>query len=227
MAERAVAVIVAHPDDEVLLAGGAIARHADAGDSVRILILATGAAARGGDQAAAMEHLRAEAQRAAKILGAASVGLREFPDNRMDTVPLLEVVKSVEAFLAEAPCDLIYTHHRGDLNVDHRIAHQAVVTACRPVPGARVAEILAGETNSATEWASPGFAPFQPTDFLDIGRALDRKLRALECYEGEIRQWPHPRSAEGIRTLARWRGTQVGVEAAEAFMLVRRIRRKP
>lgn len=227
MTERSIAVIVAHPDDEVLLAGGAIALHADAGDAVHILILATGAAARGGDQARAVERLGVDAREAAKILGAKSVSARDFPDNRMDTVALLEIVRAVEAFLAESPADVIYTHHAGDLNGDHRIVQQAVLTAARPLPGARTAEILAGETNSATEWTGPGFQPFQPTDFLDIGNTLERKVRALACYKGEIRDWPHPRSVEGVRALARWRGAQSGLGAAEAFMALRRIRRRP
>jgi len=227
MAERGVAVIVAHPDDEVLLAGGAIANHADAGESVRVLILSTGATARPGDQDAMVERLRRQALEAGKILGASSVKFGEFPDNRMDTVALLDIVRAVEGFLSEAPSDLVYTHHSGDLNIDHRIVHQAVVTAVRPLPGQTVAEILAGETNSATEWAGPGFVSFQPTDFFDIGATLERKVRALECYESELRQWPHPRSADGVRALARWRGCQVGIDAAEAFMQVRRIRRRP
>jgi LmbE family N-acetylglucosaminyl deacetylase len=228
MARRNVAVIVAHPDDEVLLAGGAIARHAEAGDKVHILFLATGAAARGGRQTAYIKRLRTQAARAAKVLGAAPPSFHDFPDNRMDTVPLLDVIRSTEAFLAKVVPVLVYTHHAGDLNVDHRIVHQAVLTACRPVPRASFVEILAGETNSATEWVSPGsFAPFQPTDFLDIRATLERKLQALQCYEGETRDWPHPRSSDGVRALARWRGSQVGVDAAEAFMQVRRVRHTP
>jgi len=221
---RTVAAVFAHPDDEVLGCGGALALHADAGDAVRILILATGAASRGGDQSTCITELRGQAQQAAEVLGAQGIEFRDFPDNRMDTVALLDVVKNVEQFLYAHPVDVIYTHHAGDMNIDHVITHRAVATACRPTPGTRPVEILACEVNSSTEWAPPPLTPFVPTDFLDISASLDRKVSALECYAGELADWPHPRCGEGVRALARWRGTQAGMEAAEAFSLVRRVR---
>lgn len=220
---QAVAAIFAHPDDEVLGAGATLARHAERGDTVRILILATGLAARGGADSAAIEALRDQARDAASVLGAESVAFAEFPDNRMDSVPLLDVVQRVEAFLEEAQPSRLFTHHAGDLNVDHRIVHQAVLTACRPVPGALPVEILACEVNSSTEWASPSAVAFQPTLFVDAASTLDRKTAALERYASELRPWPHPRSVEGVRALARWRGAQSGRGAAEAFMLCRKV----
>jgi LmbE family N-acetylglucosaminyl deacetylase len=222
VASETVAVIVAHPDDEVLLAGGAIARHAAAGDRVRILILATGAAARGGDQADYVERLRGQAERAAKVLGADSVSFRDFPDNRMDTVALLDVVCAVEAFLAETPAAVIYTHHLGDLNIDHRIVHQAVLTASRPLPGRQARRIYAGEALSSTEWAL-SCQSFAPTTYIDIAPVLEKKLAALGCYEGEMRDFPHPRSVRAVRALAALRGAQSGLDAAEAFALLREI----
>lgn len=218
-----VAVIAAHPDDEVLGFGGAIARHADAGDSVDILILATGLSSRGAVNPEEQRALRSSGETAAKILGAPKLEFHDFPDNAMDTVPLLDVTKRVEAFLTSCKAERVYTHHAGDLNIDHRIAHAAVLTACRPQPGCLVREILAGEVNSATEWGGPAALPFVPTEFIDITSALERKLQALDCYAGEMRNWPHSRSAEAVRTLARWRGSQVGLQAAEAFMTIRRI----
>lgn len=227
MSKRNVVIVAAHPDDEVLLAGGAMARHVDAGDTGSILILATGATSRGGDQIQYMKDLQTHALAAARELGVGSVEFAGFPDNKMDTVPLLEVIQRVEIFLTKHLADVIYTHHVGDLNIDHRIVHQAVLTACRPTPDARRVEIFAGETNSATEWASPSLPPFVPTDFLDISGVIDRKVRAMACYTGELRQWPHPRSDEGVRALGRWRGTQSGFDAAEAFVGVRRVRTNP
>ena len=221
MAKRSVAVIVAHPDDEVLLAGGAMARHAEAGDTVRTLFLATGAAARGGRQTAYIKKLRAQAARAAKVLGTAPPSFCDFPDNRMDTVPLLEVVQAVEAFLTKASATVIYTHHAGDLNIDHRIVHQAVMTACRPLPGSTVHQIYSGEGLSSTEWSPVD--RFTPTAYVGIARFLDRKLQALNCYEDEIRDFPHPRSIEAVRALAMLRGAEAGLAAAEAFCLVRDI----
>jgi len=221
---RRVAAIFAHPDDETLGAGGALALHAARGDEVQILLLATGLTARAETEAPALATLRGQAEAAAKKLGAASVSFADFPDNAMDTVPLLDVIKRVENFLADFEAETIYTHHGCDLNIDHRITQQAVVTACRPLPGVGSTEILGCEVNSSTEWAVAPAAPFMPNEFVDIADVLDRKVAALECYEDEIRPWPHPRSAEGVRTLARWRGAQCGREAAEAFQVIRRVR---
>lgn len=219
-----VAAIFAHPDDEVLGCGGALALHAARGDRVRILLLATGLASRNPVGAREIEELRDQGRRAARILGAGAVAFEDFPDNAMDGVPLLEVVKRVEAFLAGYSAELIYTHHGGDLNVDHRVVQRAVTTACRPLPGRGDHAILACEVTSSTEWATAPLAAFAPTEFVDISESLERKIAALSCYEGEIRSWPHPRSADGVQALARWRGAQAGFEAAEAFVTLRRVR---
>lgn len=219
-----VAAIFAHPDDEVLGCGASLALHARKGDAVSILILATGLSARGAAAGPQLESLRDQGRAAARTLGAKGVEFRSLPDNAMDSVPLLDVVREVEEFLGKVRPAVIYTHHAGDLNVDHRTVHHAVLTACRPLPGAGDVEILSSEVNSSTEWAPPSLQPFVPTDFLDVSAAIDAKVAALECYAGEVRPWPHPRSPEGVRALARWRGAQSGFEAAEAFQLVRRVR---
>ena len=218
-----VAAIFAHPDDEILGCGGTLARHAEAGAEVRILLLATGLAARATTGSEQIDALRAQARRAANVVGARASEFADCPDNAMDTVPLLEVVKRIEEFLADGIPERIYTHHGGDLNVDHRIVQRAVVTAARPLPDRGPMAILAAEVNSSTEWAAPPLMPFQPTEFVDISSSLETKLQALTCYQGELRDWPHPRSIEGVRALARWRGTQCGRHAAEAFVTLRRI----
>lgn len=221
---RKVAAIFAHPDDEILGCGGALAWHASKADEIRILILATGLRSRGSIDNAAIVRLRDEAHKSADVIGAKAIEFADFPDNKMDSVPLLEVVKRVEMFLAGFGADIIYTHHDGDLNVDHLVVHRAVMTARRPLPNAGPIEIIACEVNSSTEWGLPTQSPFIPTDFLDITSYVEHKVRALEQYRGEIRPWPHPRSSEGVRALARWRGFQCGVEAAEAYRQVRRLR---
>lgn len=218
-----IAAIFAHPDDEVLGAGGALAKHALEGASVHVLILATGLLARTGTDQAVLSELRRHSAEASAILGVATVEFADFPDNRMDSVPLLDIVQRVESFISIRKPERLFTHHAGDLNVDHRIVHDAVLTACRPLPHRPPIEILAAEVNSSTEWGPiPGLS-FEPTVFLDVSATLEQKVAALECYRSEIRAWPHPRSVEGIRTLARWRGSQCGREAAEAFRLCRRI----
>jgi len=133
-------------------------------------------------------------------------------------VELLDVVKIVERELAAARPELVYTHHSGDVNVDHRIAHDAVIAAVRPQPGNRVRGLYFFETPSSTEWRPPtSMRGFEPAHFVDVSRTLDRKLAALRAYDSEMRAWPHPRSYRAVEHLARWRGAIVGVEAAEAF----------
>jgi LmbE family N-acetylglucosaminyl deacetylase len=226
MADQSVAVIVAHPDDEVLGFGGAMAAHAGRGDRVRVLILATGLASRAPGSAietSELSALRQNAFDAAEILGVESIEFADFPDNQMDSVPLLDVVLRIEQFLADAVPSVVYTHHAGDLNIDHSVVARATLTACRPLPESNIVEILAGEVNSSTEWCAP-LDQMVATEFIDIGDILERKLKALECYKNELRDWPHPRSLKAVEALARWRGAQVGLDAAEAFTLIRRIR---
>ena len=230
MAET-IAAIFAHPYDEVLGCGATLAKHAAAGASVRILLLATGLAARGVADGAAIEALRDQARQSAEVLGAQDIVFGTCPDNAMDSVALLSIVQFIEAFLEQAPLSLIYTHHGGDLSIGrlsgvrppHRIVQQAVVTACRPLPDVPAHEIRGCEVNSATEWATAPLTPFAPTIFEPVAAQLERKVAALACYGSEIRDWPHPRSEEGVRALARWRGSQCGHEAAEAFTLLRRV----
>jgi LmbE family N-acetylglucosaminyl deacetylase len=222
---QVILVVAAHPDDELLGCGGTLARHARAGDAVHILILATGAASRGKDGVdGQISELEKNARSAAEIIGARPPLFGGFPDNAMDSVELLAVVKRIEAVIADIQPDVVYTHHGGDLNIDHRIAHEAVMTACRPLPEAPVRAIYAFETSSSTEWASAESQPgFRPTRFTDISETLEVKLSALACYETEMRDFPHPRSNEAITSLAKVRGAAAGLKAAEAFTVLRQI----
>lgn len=218
-----IAAIVAHPDDEVLACGATLARHADAGDRIRILILATGGTSRVGASADKTAILEQQAQEASKVLGAEAVEFARFPDNMLDTVPLLEITRRVEAFLSQFPAKTVYTHHFGDLNIDHQICHRSVITALRPTPETKTTTILAGEVLSSTEWGSVMSEPFIPTEFVDVNTTLDRKLRAMQCYTGELCDWPNPRSEQGIKTLAQFRGAQCTIKFAEAFITLRRV----
>lgn len=166
---------------------------------------------------------RAAAQRAAKILGANAPTFLDFPDNRLDSVPLLDVVKAVERIVLKSSPDIVYTHHGADLNVDHRIVHQAVITALRPLPGASYRQLFAFEVCSSTEWSQQNQDGFQPDHFVDISTSLESKMAALDAYEEEMRDFPHARSREAVRALATWRGATCGLRAAEAFSTIRSI----
>ena len=224
-----VLVIAAHPDDEVLGCGGTIARHADEGDHVQVLIVAEGATSRQQqrDRVQATGELSALAQAAQKagaILGAKGVELLDLPDNRLDSLDRLDLIKQIEERIERHQPQMVYVHHAGDVNVDHRRLHEAVVTACRPTPGQPVKRLLSFEVASSTEWQPPGSGPgFQPNWFIDITSQWLRKREALEAYASEMRPWPHARSIQAVEHLARWRGAQVGVEAAEAFCLLRQL----
>ena len=221
MAKFAFAV-VAHPDDEVLAFGGSIARHTAKDDRVRILILATGLAALSAVDESSLAELRAQANAAAAVLGAEQPEFADFPDNRMDTVALLDVVQRVEAFFEAFPPALVLTHHAGDLNVDHRIVAQAVHTAARPLPGRKPVRLYAGEILSSSEYAAPA-DHFVPNTYVNIKDSLEAKKKALACYTGEVLDWPHPRSLKAVEHLARLRGCEAGLEAAESLCLIRAV----
>ncbi|MDO8307690.1 MAG: PIG-L deacetylase family protein [Actinomycetota bacterium] len=221
-----VLVVAAHPDDEVLGCGGAIARHAAAGEEVAVAFLADGVTSRdiNGQHSAEIARRRGAAQRAAQILGVREVTFGELPDNRLDSVALLTLIQLVEGVVDRVRPTTIYTHFAHDLNVDHRLTSEAVITAARPIPGSQVTTVLAFETASSTEWrAASAATTFAPDWFIDISDTLALKLEALEAYAEEMRPWPHPRSTEAVRHLAQWRGSSVGRDAAEAFAVARHI----
>lgn len=226
---KKVLVIAAHPDDEVLGCGGTIAKHALQGDVVHCLILGEGVTSRYRRREEAKEEelkkLKLEAEQAASILGVKEVFFRDFPDNRFDTVPLLEIVKAIEAIKGEVKPDIIYTHHQGDLNIDHQITFKAVFTACRPTKDETVKEIYSFEVPSSTEWNAPDAETyFMPDVFVDIAQTFSKKLEALKAYKSESQEYPHPRSPKAVEIIARRWGVNVGIELAEAFRLVRWIR---
>ncbi len=222
-----VAVIAAHPDDEVLGCGATIACHVAAGDAVHVFILSEGSTARkllpgGADASTAVAERAKAAQQAHAILGSATLELLNFPDNRLDGVDLLDLVKAIETFIKRVQPSVVYTHHPGDLNVDHRQVSDAVATTCRPAPGSAVERLLFFEVPSSTEWRVGNTSTaFVPNYFVDVAVTLERKLQALACYTTEIRPWPHPRSLQAVEHLARWRGATVACQAAEAFVLAR------
>lgn len=216
-----VLVIAAHTDDEALGCGGTIARHVAEGDTVYAVFLADGVTSRPDATPEELEQRNAAAEKAHKILGITKAHMLGFPDNRMDSVPLLDMVQKLETVIEEIKPEVVYTHHYGDLNIDHRITHQATMTACRPVPGSSINEIYAFEVLSATGWNNPNSHPFMPNAFVDISEHLGTKMEALAAYDLEMRKAPHSRSLINARRLAELRGSEVGVSAAEAMMAMR------
>jgi len=220
---KSILVVAAHPDDEILGCGATMARHAAHGDHVRVLLMAEGMTSRRWPAPPAdrdrrlLVKLTQGARRANDIVGSSSVEFGGFPDNRMDSMDLLSVIKRVEQTIERFRPEVVYTHHAADVNIDHQITHQAVLTACRPIPGHPVKRLLFSEVVSSTHWQNARRAPFSPTWFIDVSHTLALKLKALRAYSLEMRSWPHARSYKAVEALARWRGSVVGCEAAEAF----------
>jgi LmbE family N-acetylglucosaminyl deacetylase len=215
-------VVAAHPDDEVLGCGGTVAALVSRGWTMHALIMAQGATSRGevgeSDWHDALSELRECAAKAARCLGAQQPRMLVFPDNRMDSVDLLDVVKALEVVIEEIGPDRIFTHANCDVNVDHRVVHDAVIAATRPQPAHYRGDLYFFETVSSTEWRPPSsLRPFSPTAFCDISDHLPAKMDALRAYAPEMREYPHARSLEAVANLAYVRGASVGLRAAEAF----------
>lgn len=222
MSDR-VLVVVAHPDDETLGCGGAIIKAVNGGGEVRVVYLTDGVGSRGASGNQALDR-RIMARQAGKILGAEIMQMVDpdvIPDNESDTFSRLRIAQRVEMHVDVWRPDTVFTHHSGDLNVDHRRIHEATLIACRPFVNRSVRAIYGMEVATSTEW---GLVPFAPTYYIDIGLALTQKLKAMACYATEQQPFPHPRSPEAIKALAMWRGSNVGVGCAEAFEVIRLIR---
>lgn len=219
--------VAAHPDDEILGCGGTIARLVEEGYQSYTLILCEGITSRDEKRARKkrekeIKRLREDAYKANRVIGVEDVFTHNFPDNRFDTVPLLSIVKVIEGIKNKIKPDIIYTHHRNDLNIDHRITYVAVLTACRPIKGETVKEIYSFEIPSSTEWAYPN--TFAPNVFMDIAESMNLKVAALNTYKSELRRFPHPRSEKSIKVIAAKWGCVAGLCYAEAFEAIRIIR---
>ncbi|NQT06213.1 MAG: PIG-L family deacetylase [Candidatus Omnitrophica bacterium] len=224
---RDILVVAAHPDDEILGCGGTLARLIKEGFNAATLILGEGITSRDTKRRKKarmddIKRLQNEAHKANDAIGVKKLFIYQFPDNRFDKTPLLDIIKVIEKVKDKINPSIIYTHHWNDLNVDHRIVFKAVLTACRPMRGEETKEIYSFETPSATEWNYPN--RFNPNVFIDISETIDRKIKALKIYKTEYRNFPHPRSDKSVRNLAKLRGSVVGLSHAEAFECVRVIR---
>lgn len=215
-----VLVISAHMDDETLGVGGTIAKHVAAGDRVTVCIACKRAYNHRYD-ADLVEQERESALLAAKVLGYQDIRFLDLQDELLDQ-RLLDVIVPLEECVLQVKPSVVYTHHRGDSNQDHRAVFQASLIACRTISKHKVPRVLCYEVPSSTDLAPPfPESAFQPNFYVDIADFLDRKTEALEAYSRELREFPHPRSTKGIEVLARKRGMEVGFHAAEAFVIVR------
>lgn len=219
-------VVVAHTDDETLGLGGTIAKHVENGDTVYGVSMTDGVGARVEQDGEEIKKRAHASIKAGNILGLTWLEGGSFPDNSMDTVPLLAVVKVIEKAKSLVKPNLVYCHSSADLNVDHRVVSQATLTAFRPQPNDIWEEIRTFEIASATDYGHKSITNlFYPNLYIDIKATWNKKLSALREYEMEMRDAPHTRSFEGLENLAKHRGYQVGLYYAEAFEIIRKIER--
>ncbi len=225
--KRRILVIAAHPDDEVLGCGGTMARLAREGNEIYTLMMGEGITARDEKRDRRLRQkelnfLKKQVISANKILGVKEIFIHNFPDNRFDSVDLLDIIKRIEEVKRKIKPDIVFTQHEKDLNIDHQILYKAVLAATRPIAGETVKEVYSFEALSSTEWNYP--LNFLPDVYFDISDTLDIKIKAMEIYKSELKNFFHPRSLEGIKLNARYWGMRVGHKYVEAFKTVRVIR---
>ncbi len=215
-----VLVISAHMDDEILGMGGTIAKHVASGDSVTVCVVCKRAYNHQFNPVVVQEEKDA-CIRASEVIGYSDVRFLDLRDELLDE-RLLDVIVPVEECVQDVRPDVVYTHHRGDSNQDHRAVFQASMVACRSLAEPKVPRILAYEVPSSTDIAPPfPEYSFQPNYYVNVAPYLDLKVKAMTAYMRELKKFPHPRSAKGIQTLAWKRGMEISFEAAEAFVVVR------
>jgi len=223
-------IIAAHPDDEILGSGGTIRRLVEEGKEAQCLILTGGVTGRydKSDEnhpeiPAQLEQLHRQSMAASQVIGFKQTEFCNLPDNRLEELPFLDIIKLIEQKLMEIKPSIIFTHHYGDLNIDHRITFEAVMTAARPVGEYSATEIYCFETFSSTEWEFTYNKSFRPNVFYNIENTFVDKAEAMKCYASELREYPHPRSIDALEAAARRWGTVVGCKMAEAFELIRKV----
>ncbi|WP_043262833.1 PIG-L deacetylase family protein [Streptomyces sp. CT34] len=217
-----VMAVVAHPDDEVIGPGGTLAKHVRAGDDVHVLILAEGKTSRADDPDPAGSLAASGDETVASMaeLGITRWTRLDLRDNQLDSYPLLELAQQVSAVVDEFAPEVVYTHHPGDLNIDHELTARACMIACRPHVSA-VRWLFAFATLSATDAGYAGRPPFEPSVHVDVTDTLETKLAAMRRYSSELRDFPHPRSLQAMRSQAELFGAAAGGAAAEAFSVIR------
>jgi LmbE family N-acetylglucosaminyl deacetylase len=228
MTMNKVLVIAAHPDDEILGCGGTLLKHICMGDEVYVAILGEGITSRTNisdlKNKREVKAIDLIAQKVSRFMGWKKIFTFKVADNRFDSIDLLDITKMIEEVKKEVDPHTVYTHHFGDLNMDHRITHEAVLTAFRPLEGGACHRILTFETPSSTEWStSAAYRSFIPTVYVDITDTIEQKCKAMELYESEVRSYPHPRSIQALKINAQHWGIHVGMAYAEVFSLVREL----
>jgi len=222
---KKILVISAHPDDETLGMGGTIAKNTSNGDSVHVLIITDGSSSQYVKYKDMIKKKKAEAEKSMKILGVEKIEFNTLPDMKLDTIAHIDINTIIEKKIEDYKPSIVYTHHWGDINKDHRLVFQSTMVAVRTTPNQPVKEIYTYEIPSSTEWGTPEINNiFKPNVFIDITDFIEMKIKAVKCYKTELRSYLHPRSPDAVRAYNKRNGIEIGKKFAERFFLVRDIR---
>lgn len=225
---KTILVFAAHPDDEMLGCGATLLNYVKKGYKIKSFFFGDGESSRNVNKRNLLKLISEREQQAILVSKKAKFekpDFRRFPDNRLDMIPILDIVKYIELKIKKYKPEIIFTHFENDLNIDHQITHKAVMTATRPLSRTFVKKIYSFEIPSSTDFS---FARdkkrfFNPNFYVKVDRTIQKKLNLLKVYKGEIKKWPHPRSIKSIKNLAMHRGSQIGTKYAEAFLLIREL----
>ncbi len=225
--KKRILVVAAHPDDEILGCGGTLARFRDEGNKIQTVFFTNGISSRNDKVSKkAIEIRKKNALLVAKKLKSNEPIFFDYPDNQLDTIPLLKIIKKIEKVLKNFKPNIIFTHFDKDLNIDHQVVSKAVTTATRPLSGSKLEMILFFEILSSTEWTYQNNKDsFTPNYFINIEKFISKKKDLLKIYREELREWPHSRSLRGTEILSNYRGMMSGTSNAEAFILSKKFLR--
>lgn len=215
-------IIAPHPDDEVLGCGGTIKKYSSQGSEISLCIVTKGYSPDWSEEF--QKNIKKSTEASNKILGIKKTYYLDFPTAKLDTIAQKEINDSILKCVEEVNPDEVFIPFSGDASKDHRLIFESFLVAARPKPGLAIKRILSYEVLSETEWGSQITEKgFLPNVYMDISETLKQKIEAIQCYKSELKEIPHPRSLEIIRALAEKRGSEAGLDAAEAFVLVRQI----
>lgn len=219
-----VLIVAAHPDDEVYGMGGTIAKLTSQGNELYTLIVTEGCSTQYKGNREIIKEKKEEAIKANEILGVKEVLFGDLPDMKLDTLPHVDINRIIEEAINKIKPDVVYTHHKGDINKDHRMVYESTLVATRPTHLQCVKKLLSYQVPSSTEWSAPVVDEiFIPNIFEEIEKYYDLKKQAILAYKTEIREYPHPRSLKYVEALDEINGLKVGIEKAEAFQIIREI----
>ena len=224
LSKKKVLIIVAHPDDESFGCGGLIKKLSKKKNNIFVVSFTNGVGSRNKTSVKKINNRKVASIKASKILGFKWLAQYDFPDNELDKISLLEIIKKIESHKKKINPHIVLTHNFTDLNIDHRLVAEATLTAFRPEPKETLELFLTFEVPSATDYrVLRNKKNFMPNYFVNIEKFIDKKIKAIKCYKNEIKKYPHSRSILGIKNLNKLRGNQSGLKYSEAFEIIRKI----